>query len=71
MTKKYEMDFIPDKKLFKAVMFARKMMREGKKPAIANSRAAKYYSVPVSDVARYTGQTGGRIAARRKPGVSG
>jgi len=70
VTKKYRMDYIPDKRLFKAVMFARRMMREGKKPAIANSRAAKYYRVSVSDVAQYTGQTGGRVAARRKPADS-
>jgi len=66
VTKKHRMDFIPDKRLFKAVMFARRMMREGTKPTIANSRAAKYYRVSVSEVAQYTGQTGGRIAARRK-----
>lgn len=60
------MDFVPDPNLYAAVMFARKMIREGKQPRIANSRAAKYYGVSVSDVAHYTGQTAGRIAAVRK-----
>jgi len=60
------MDYIPDKKLYKAVMFARNMIRKGINPPIANSRPAKYYKVSVSDVARHTGQTGGRVAARRK-----
>jgi hypothetical protein len=63
---KYQMDYIEDKELYKAVMFARKMIRQGKKPAIANSRAAQYYRLPVSDVAKYTGQTGGRVAAAQK-----
>jgi hypothetical protein len=60
------MDYIEDKELYKAVMFARRMIRQGTKPPIANSRAAKYYAVPVGDVARYTGQTGGRLAAEQK-----
>jgi hypothetical protein len=60
------MDFIPDKKLYAAVMFARKMIRGGTPPQVANSRAAEYYAVSVSDVAHYTGQTAGRIAAVRK-----
>ena len=64
--KKYVMDYIPDEKLYKAVMFARKMIRQGTKPPIANSRAAKHYNVSVSDVAQHTGQAGGRVAARRK-----
>ena len=63
---KYQMDYIPDKELFKAVMFARRMIRQGTKPPLANSRAAKYYHVSVSDVAKYTGQTGGRVAATQK-----
>jgi hypothetical protein len=54
------MDYIPDKALFAAVMFARKMMREGTPPGIANTRAANYYAVSVQDVAHYIGQVGGR-----------
>jgi hypothetical protein len=60
------MDFIPDPKLYAAVMFARKMIRGGTPPQIANSRAAEYYAVSASDVAHYTGQTAGRVAAIRK-----
>jgi hypothetical protein len=59
------MDYIPDKTLFKAVMFARRMMREGTAPPVANTRAAAYYGVPASAVARYTGQVGGRTRWRR------
>ena len=58
------MDFIPDRTLFKAVMFARRMMREGTAPAIANSRAANYYHCDVADVAHYTGQVAGRCSRR-------
>ncbi len=47
----YSMDYIPDKRLFAAVMFARRMMREGAALGVANTRAAKYYGVPVQDVA--------------------
>lgn len=60
------MDFIPDKSLYAAVMFARKMMREGTPPGVANNRAAQYYGVSVQDVAHYTGQAGGRSNARRR-----
>jgi len=66
MLRKNVMDYISDKTLYKSVMFARKMIREGKQPRIANSRAAKYYGVSVSDVAHFTGQTAGRIAGIRK-----
>ena len=58
MSQEHLMDYIPDKTVYKAVMFARKMIREGTKPPIANTRAAKFYGVPVKDVAHYTGQTG-------------
>jgi len=66
MSRKDVMDYIPDKTLFKAVMFARKMIRGGTRPSIANSRAAKYYGVSISNVAHYTGQTGGRIGGIHK-----
>jgi hypothetical protein len=38
------MDYIPNKTLFKAVMFARKMMRQGEGPGRANYKAAAYYA---------------------------
>lgn len=62
---KYNMDYIPDKELFKAVMFARKMIREGTPPGIANTRAAGYYGKKVYDVARYVGQTASRVKSKR------
>lgn len=58
--KTHAMDFIPDKKLYAAVMFARKMIREGEPPGLANYKAAKYYGFATSEVARHVGQAGGR-----------
>jgi hypothetical protein len=63
--RRYAMDYIPDKTLFKAVMFALRMMREGTPPPVANTRAADYYRVGVSDVAHYTGQAGAACSRRR------
>jgi hypothetical protein len=48
--RRYAMDYIGDKTLYAAVMFALKMMREGTPP----------------DVARYTGQAGGTSAGRKR-----
>jgi hypothetical protein len=62
---RYAMDYIPDKSLFAAVMFALRMMREGTPPAIANTRAANYYDVEVRDVAHHTGKVGSRCARRK------
>jgi hypothetical protein len=64
--RRYAMDYIPNKTLYKAVMFARKMIREGTPPGLAITRAATYYGVGVSDVAHYTGQAGGTCAHRRR-----
>ena len=64
--KKHVMEFISDKTLFKAVMFARSMMRSGTKPPLANHRAAEFYSVKTEDVAHYTGQTGARVKGKCK-----
>jgi len=61
----YVMDYIGDKDLFRAVMFARKMMRNGTEPAIAIRRAARYYDVDASDVGHYCAQVAGRINAER------
>ena len=38
------MDYIPDKTVFKAVMFARRMMQKGTSPPLANTKAAKIFS---------------------------
>lgn len=61
---KYLMDYIPDKRIYKAVMFARKMTREGTRPQIAIARAAKFYDADPSDIASYMGQVGGRKRAK-------
>ena len=61
----YKMDFIPDKELFKAVMFARKMIYQGTRVDIAIYRAAVYYGYDTSDVAHYIGQRGGRTNATK------
>jgi len=59
----YLMDFIPDKNVYKAVMFAAKMMRTGTGKAQAIRTASRYYDVDMSDVAHYLGQRGGRKSA--------
>lgn len=64
MSEKYLMDYIPDKDLFKAIMFARKMIRGGERPQIAITQAAKYYRKDPADVAFYVGQAGGRKKAK-------
>ena len=56
----YVMDYISDKDTYRAVMFARKMIRDGTRPSIAIRKAAYYYQVDMSDVAHYVAQTGGR-----------
>jgi len=60
------MDYIADRSLYKAVMFARSMIRTGTRPNIANDRAGKYYQVSVSDVAHYVGQVGGTVAGSKR-----
>jgi hypothetical protein len=60
------MDYIPDKTLFAAVMFARRMIREGTRPGLAITRAANYYRVSVQDVAHHTGQAAGRSSRRKR-----
>jgi hypothetical protein len=58
--------FIADKRVFAAVMFALKMMRHDTPPAIANTRAANYYQVPVTEVAHYTGMAAAGVRDRRR-----
>lgn len=62
----YPMDFIPDKELFKAVMFARQMIKQGPRVDIACYRAATYYGFQTCEVAHYIGQRGGRSNAQKK-----
>ena len=59
-------DYIPDKKLASAVLFAVRMMRQGTYAPLANARAAKYYGVKTADVAFYTGQHSSRIKESRR-----
>lgn len=61
---KYNMDYIADKDLYAAVMFARKMIRQGKPAGLANYTAANYYGVDMADVAHYVGQAAGRSKRR-------
>lgn len=62
--RKYSMDYIEDKRLYAAVMWSRKMIREGVPPGVANVRSAKYCGYPVSDVAHYVGQAAGTTRGR-------
>ena len=64
--RRYAMDYIPDRRLYAAVMFARKMIREGKPPGVAITVAANHYDFPVGAVARHIGQAGGTVARRRR-----
>jgi hypothetical protein len=49
--------YIENKKLFKAVSFARAILAEGELPIqIAMWKAAKYYKVPLSSVAKEMGK---------------
>ncbi|MBO4555730.1 MAG: hypothetical protein J5706_03150 [Elusimicrobiales bacterium] len=56
----YRMDFIKNKNVFKAVLFACKMIKEGKRAEHAIYVASTYYEVLKSEVAHYVGQRGGR-----------
>ena len=61
----YAMDYIADKNLYKAVMWARKMRREGKPARDAIRIAARYYRVSDKDIAYYMGQVGGRTVKKK------
>lgn len=50
------MPYISDKDTFKAVIFARRLMGAGVPAGLANYKAAKYYDLDVSEVARYMGK---------------
>lgn len=54
-------EYIPDKKLYAAVMWACKMISAGTSPGLASYRAANYYGFETSAVAHYTGQVASRI----------
>lgn len=56
----YVMDYIEDKDVFRAVMFAAKLIRDGRSANNAVRIASRYYDVDMSDVAHYLGQRGAR-----------
>ena len=59
------MPYIKDKDVYKAVMFARKMYKDGMNVGLAIYKASRYYKVDQSDVAYYMGQLGGNVNAIR------
>lgn len=63
---KYLMDYIPDPDVYKAVMYARDMIRKGVKPQIAIRKASFHYHVDAKDTAHYVGQCAGRKASERR-----
>lgn len=65
----YDMPYIQDPTVFKAVMFARKLIREDDVPAgVAINRAADYYDVDPRYVAHYVGIAAQRVKARQYAG---
>ena len=59
------MSYIKDKDVYKAVMFARKMRKDGVPTGLAIFKASRYYKVDQTDVAHYMGQLGGNVKATR------
>ena len=64
----YVVDYIPDKGLYKAVMFATKMIRNGTQPSHSIRVASQYYGKDMSDIAHYVGQRGQRKACEKRCG---
>jgi hypothetical protein len=62
----HSMDFIPDRTLYAAVMFAKRMIRGGEPAGLSITKAASYYGVNTADVARFAGQPVGRQRRRRR-----
>lgn len=62
----YVMDYIDDKDTYKAVMFACKMIRDGRSANNAIRIASNYYGVDMTGVAHYVGQRGSRRAHERR-----
>ena len=62
----YDMPFIPNKTLFTAVMWARKMIREKElPPGMAIARAARHYNVRQRDIGHHVGIAASRVKARK------
>jgi len=66
--RRYRMDYIPDKELFKAVTFARSMISDGTSPGRAFRVAANYYRVDRDDVAHYVAQYAGSMGGKASAG---
>ena len=62
----YLMDKASDKDVFKAVMFACKMIREGTYAGQAIRTASRYYDCDMDEVAKLVCQRGGRRNAEKK-----
>jgi len=62
----HSLPYIADKELFKAVMFALSLKKDGLSIPLAVCRAAKYYGVKQTDVAYYVGAKGGRKRAKNR-----
>lgn len=56
----YIMDYISDKDTYKAVMFACKMIRDGRDFNSAIRIACRYYDTDMDDVRHYVSQRGRR-----------
>ena len=61
------MPYISNKNTFKAVVFARRLMGAGYSIGLANYKAANYYDVCVSEIARYMG----KLASNTREGYTG
>ena len=61
---RYAMDYCEDKNTFRAVMFACKMMKDGKGVRTACRIAAHHYKCDVDDVHHFVSQRGARSTNR-------
>mgnify|MGYP006923245020 CR=1 FL=1 len=62
----YPMDYIEDKDTYKAVMFACKLLKQGKSYTSAVGIACNYYDANPEDVRHYLSQRSGRKQANIK-----
>lgn len=63
---KHLMPFIKNKKVFSAVSFARKLIRDGElSPGLAVYKASRYYNVSQSETAKYLGTFANNVKLMR------
>ena len=62
----YLMDYIDDPNLYKAVMFACRLLRQGKTINKAVGVASNYYKVNPNDVRHFVSQRSSRSQANKK-----